>query len=306
MMTVETRIVNAAHLRTAFIINPVAGGVSTRAARRQRIEDFTRRHRINGTIELSRHGGHATGLAREAIAAGAQLVVSVGGDGTLNEVAAALVDTGVLYGMIPTGSGNGLGRDLGLPLDFDRALEVLLKGTVREIDSGVVNGLPFFNVMGLGFDAEIGRRFNLSRQRGLFSYLRIGLVTFFNYRRQSLVIESDSGERLSVEAFLASVANSTQYGNNAHIAPRALLDDGRLDLVAVTTRNLFFAVPLVFRMFAGSIDRSRYVRSISGTRFLIRRTTLGPIHTDGEIHDCSAELEVSVRPRSLRVVVPGA
>ncbi|MGH8019206.1 MAG: diacylglycerol/lipid kinase family protein, partial [Opitutaceae bacterium] len=261
---------------------------------------------LDARIVLSRQAGHARELAQAAVASGAQLVVSVGGDGTLNEVASALVGTGTLYGIIPTGSGNGLGRDLGLPLDFNRALRLLLDGAVREIDTGVAAGMPFFNVMGLGFDAEIGRRFNLSRGRGFGAYMRIGLGAFFTYHRQPVVIESDSGERVSTEAILVAVANSTQYGNNARIAPHARVDDGRLDLVAITTRNLFLALPLVVRLFRGSIDRSRFVRTISGTRFKIERVHAGPIHTDGEIHDCGEVIEIAVRPASLRVVAPGS
>ncbi|BET67983.1 YegS/Rv2252/BmrU family lipid kinase [Opitutales bacterium ASA1] len=296
--------VSASGLRTTFIVNPIAGPVSTRAARRQRIDDFVRRHRIDARIELSRYGGHAYELAAAAVVEGAQLIVSVGGDGTLNEVASALVDTGVIYGMIPTGSGNGLGRDLGLALGFDRALETLLDGCVREIDTGVANSLSFFNVMGLGLDAEIGRRFNLSRRRGFLTYLRLGASAVIGYRPQRLAIESDSGTRLELDAILVTVANSTQYGNNARIAPLAKLDDGRLDLVVLDTRSLWAAPRLVLRLFTGSMHRSGHVHTLSGTRFVIRRAAPGPIHTDGEVHDCGETIEVSVRPRSLRVAVP--
>ncbi len=296
--------INIRHLRSTFVINPAAGPVAARTERRQRVEDFVRHHKLDASIELSRRGGHAGELARAALAAGSRLVVSVGGDGTLNEVAGALVDSGALYGMVPTGSGNGLGRDLGLPLEFNRALAALLDGRVRTIDTGEVNGLRFFNVMGVGFDAEIGRRFNLSHKRGLASYLRIGLGAFFSYRRQRLEIEGADGRVETLDAFLASVANSTQYGNNARIAPRARLDDGALDLVAVTTKNLFRAIPLVVRLFRGTVDHSPSVRTLRGARFVIRRAAAGPIHTDGEVHDCEAELRVRVVPGSLRVVVP--
>lgn len=294
----------ATDLRTVFVVNPIAGRIKTRASRRQTIEDFVRSHRLDARIELSRHGGHAGAIATEAVHQGAQLVVSVGGDGTLNEVAGALVNSGALYGMIPTGSGNGLGRDLGLPLDFNQALNTLLDARVREIDTGVVNGLPFFNVMGIGFDAEIGRRFNLSTRRGFLTYLRIGLGAFFTYRKQEFEIENETGEGETMSAFLTSVANSTQYGNNARIAPRACLDDGKLDLVAIRTHNAFTALPIVARLFTGSIDRASSVYSHQGRRFVIRRAQPGPIHTDGEVHDCEAVLEISVRPKSLRVLVP--
>ena len=296
--------VRATELRTTFILNPVSGRTAMRPGRREKVEQFIARHQLDARLEITQLRGHATELARAAIAAGSQLVVSVGGDGTMNEVAAGVVGRDVLYGMLPTGSGNGLGRDLGLPMDFGRALDVLLDGMVRTIDTGVVCGFPFFNVMGLGFDAEIGRRFNECHGRGFFNYIQIGLRAFFAYRKERISVEAEGVAPFTVDAFLASVANSTQYGNNARIAPRARLDDGRLDFAAVTTSNLILAVPLVVRLFTRSIDRSRFVRAVQAPRFRIRRAAPGPVHTDGEIHPCPADLEVVIRPQSLRVVVP--
>lgn len=296
--------VDIRQLRTVFIHNPVSGKASIRGGRRDRIARFIADHRLNATLALTAHRGHATVLAREAVAEGVGLIVSVGGDGTMNEVAAGLVGSAALYGMIPTGSGNGLARDLGLPLDFGRALDVLLGGAVRTIDTGEAAGHPFFNVMGLGFDAEIGRRFNESKGRGFFNYIQIGLRAFFTYRKERITVQPEGGVAFSVDAFLASVANSTQYGNNARIAPRARLDDGQLDFVALTTGNLFLALPLVVRLFTRSIHRSRFARGAVAPRFRVTRAAPGPIHTDGEIHDCPAEFDVIVRSQSLRVVVP--
>jgi YegS/Rv2252/BmrU family lipid kinase len=296
--------VSVRELRTVFIHNPVSGRASARGHRRDRVAAFIARHGLNATLVLTTHRGHAPELARTAIAEGAQLVVSVGGDGTMNEVASGILGSSALYGMIPTGSGNGLGRDLGLPMDFDRALDVLLDGRVRTIDTGEAAGYPFFNVMGLGFDAEIGRRFNATEGRGLFNYLQIGLRAFFAYRKETVTVTPAGAAPFGVEAFLASVANSTQYGNNARIAPRARLDDGQLDFVALTTGNPVLALPMVVRLFTGSMHRSRYARGAVAARFRLQRAAPGPIHTDGEIHDAPAEFEVVVRPRSLRVIVP--
>lgn len=306
MSVPESAGVDVRRLRTTFILNPVSGRASTRARRRERVAQFIAQHQLDATLQITGHRRHATELAHAAVAAVSQLVVSVGGDGTMNEVAAGVVGTSALYGMIPTGSGNGLGRDLGLPMDFDRALDVLLDGAVRTIDSGTVDGHPFFNVMGLGFDAELGRRFNEAHghSRGLFNYVQLGLRAFFSYRKEQITVEPEGGAPITVDAFLASVANSTQYGNNARIAPRARLDDGRLDFVALTTGNLILALPLVVRLFTRSIHRSRFARGAVAPRFHFRRTAPGPVHTDGEIHECPAEFDVVVRPQSLRVVVP--
>lgn len=301
---VEGAAVDATKLRTVFIINPIAGRASARGNRINHVRDFIHRHRLDATIETTRRSGHAVELARDAVSGGARLVVSVGGDGTMNEVARSLRGCPALYGMIPTGSGNGLGRDLGLPMGLEQSLRVLLKGSLRTIDTGEVNGLPFFNVMGLGFDAEIGRRFNLTRRRGFLNYLIIGFRAFFVYRRERLEIDGGNGAPAMVDAFVTTVANSTQYGNNARIAPEAKLDDGLLDLVTITTGSLFAAPGIVWRLFSGSVTRSRWVHAQRASSFRIQRLAAGPVHTDGEVHSCDARLEVMVHPRSLRVVVP--
>jgi len=287
-----------------FVINPVSGPVSRRVERTERVQDFIRQNRLNATLAVSRRGGHAAVLAREAVESGAELVVSVGGDGTMNEVARAVAGSTAIYGMIPCGSGNGLARDLGIPLDFHHALGVLLGGRVREIDSGEVNGLPFFNVMGLGLDAEIGRRFNLSKRRGFFNYLRIGVSTYLQHRAEPVEIVVDGRPLEPINAYLAAVANSTQYGNDARIAPAARLDDGRLDLAVITRAGVFSALAVTARLFFGRVDRLKSVVAVQGREFVIRRAAAGPVHTDGEVHECEPELRVTTRPRSLRVLVP--
>lgn len=292
-------------LRGVFVLNPVSGRPATRAWRRERLEAFLARHRLDAQVLVSLRPGHAVELARAAIDAGAAWVVSVGGDGTINEVASTLVGKSAVFGIIPCGSGNGLARDLALPLRFEDALELLLDARVRVIDSGTVNGLPFFNVAGLGFDAVIGDRFNRSGgTRGLATYFRIGLAALFTTPIEPLVVEPEGRPAESMVSFMTAIANSTQYGNNARIAPRARLDDGQLDVVVVQTRNPLRAVWLGLRAFAGTVDRANAVRTLQARAFTIRRAAAGPIHVDGEVHVCPATIEVRTVPGSLRVLVP--
>jgi diacylglycerol kinase (ATP) len=171
-------------VKTCFIVNPVSGKASTRARRRIRLEAIASRTGTVAEIRTTTEILHARELALSAIGEGFERIVSVGGDGTMNEVASALVNTGITLGMVPLGSGNGLARNLSLPLDFDRAVDVALTGGVRTIDSGRVNDHSFFNVMGAGFDAELGHRFNNSKRRGFLSYLRLGLSVFCAYPLQ--------------------------------------------------------------------------------------------------------------------------
>ncbi len=290
-------------MKVCFIFNPVAGKKAARARCRERLVALTARSGVEAEIRTTTGSLHARELAFSAIEDGFERIVSVGGDGTMNEVASALVNTGVPLGLVPLGSGNGLARNLGLPLEFDRAVEVALTGGVRTIDSGRVNGHAFFNVMGAGYDAELGRRFNDSKRRGFLTYLGLGVSVFVSYRMQRYKIGTE-GPPVVFDAFLLSVANSTQYGNGAHIAPGARLDDGRLDLVAVTTANPIHVPGLLTRLFSGKMDRSSHVVTISSHRFEILRDLPGPVHTDGEIHEMDTKLEVEVLPMSLNVTVP--
>ncbi len=305
MSDVDAARVSIRALRSVFIVNPVSGRPGTRARRRARLEAFLTRHQLDAQVLVSLRPGHAVELARSAVEEGAGLVVSVGGDGTINEVASMLVGREAHFAIIPCGSGNGLARDLAIPRGFDQALDLLLDARVRVIDSGTVNGLPFFNVAGFGFDAVVGERFNrCSGTRGLASYLRIGLAALVTTPTEPLVIEPEGGPSERMPSFMTAIANSTQYGNNARIAPRASLDDGKLDVVVVQSRNLFRAVWLGLRAFAGTIDRANGVRTLRAPAFILRRTAAAPIHVDGEVHVCPPTIEVRVVPRSLRVLVP--
>ncbi|TVR52474.1 MAG: diacylglycerol kinase family lipid kinase [Puniceicoccaceae bacterium] len=299
----ETTATTGARGPFVFIINPVSGKRGRHPGRLRRLEAFLKRRHLEAEWRVTEGPGHATQLAREAVAAGAGTVVSIGGDGTMNEVAAGLVGGPACYGMIPTGSGNGLGRHLGLPMAFDRALETLLVCRERTIDTGEVNGRPFFNVMGMGFDAEIGRRFNASARRGFLPYVTTTLRCYFTYQPACYRVESPAGG-FEGEAFLLAVANSSQYGNNAHIAPRARLDDGALDLVAVTSGRLRDAPVLGVRLFGRTIDRSPKVTTLAGPTFAVKVSRPVEMHTDGEYHGLSDTFAIRVRPASLRVLAP--
>lgn len=246
---------------------------------------------------------HASALATRALADGCELIVAVGGDGTMNEVASALVGTGATLGLVPCGSGDGLGRHLGLHGSAARAFDILLNGRPRLIDSGLADGHPFFNAAGLGFEAEIARRFNQLTSRGFFRYLTTSADAFRQWEPQAYTL-IHSGERERFRAFTLVVANSDQYGNNARIAPGARVDDGLLDLCAVPQVSWRNAVPLLARLFAGRIGRDGDVVLRRADRFVVERAHPGLLHTDGELHEAGARIEFVVRPASLRVMCP--
>jgi YegS/Rv2252/BmrU family lipid kinase len=269
------------------------------------LKRFISARALDGDLFCTEGPGHATEIARDAVAAGCMRIVAVGGDGTVNEVAQALIHTHAAMGLVPCGSGNGLALHLGLPKSLPDALELAAgtTGRVAELDTGTANGLPFVNAMGLGLDADVARRFNRLVRRGLPAYTRTALSAFFNRGTERCHV-TVGRHRETIDTLLIAVANSDQYGNNARIAPNARVDDGVLDLVAVRPVGLLSACILGAQLFFGTIDRSKRVRRLRGARFLIERPAAGLIHTDGETHMAGACVEVVVRPRSLRLIVP--
>ncbi len=294
-------------MKARFIFNPCSGRNRRRPWVVPAIREFVASCALDADVVATEAPGHATVLARDAVRAGCTRVVAVGGDGTMNEVAQGLLNTPAALGLIPCGSGNGLALHLGLPLSLPAALALSVNGTcgVLALDSGEANRRPFFNVMGLGLDAEVSGRFNGLTRRGLPAYARTALAALRAIRPERICVTSE-GYRDEFEALLVAVANSDQYGNHARIAPGARVDDGELDLVAIGPTGLAGSAVLAARLFAGSLHRSPQVRRLRGARFVIERVAPGLIHTDGETHAGGTRIEVVVRPRSLRVLVPAA
>ncbi len=289
-------------MKARFIFNPHSGHNRLNPWLRERARDFIARQGWDATVVSTERPRHATELARQAVAEGCGLVVAIGGDGTMNEVATALVGTETVFGLIPCGSGNGLGRHLGIP-GPRRAFHTLAEGRVLAIDTGRVNADPFFNAMGLGFEADISVRFSQLTSRGLPGYVRTGFAAYFSHGEENVIVRVADGKHV-LPAFTLAVMNSDQYGNNAVVAPGASVMDGRFDLICVRKVGMVAALGLVGRLVLRNFDRSPYVTRLGGDHFIIERSKPGWIHTDGEPRAETARLEVRLLPRSLRVMVP--
>ena len=292
-------------MKIAFILNPHSGGNQRRPWLANTIRSYAESRGIEAQLCLTERGGHATELAQAAIAAGCDRVVAIGGDGTLNEVARPLIGTSVRLGLLPSGSGNGLGRHLGLHRPFTTVLDWVThpEPTTLAVDTGEVNGRPFFNVMGLGFDADVGDRFNRLEQRGFLAYAGVTVASLREMRPFSCRVTLD-GQTESLDALIIAVANSSQYGNRALIAPEADVADGKLDFVLVKPVGLVGAGTLVPRLFLGNLDRSPLVRHQQARQIVIERPGPGLVHTDGETFQAGERLEVTVRAGALQIIVP--
>ena len=287
-------------LRYLFILNPVAG-VGTRRDFLQMIASACLEKGVKYKILFTRSKGDAGKIIQKKFDK-FDIFVAVGGDGTMNEVASALAGTTGIMGLIPAGSGNALGRELGLSLDPGKAVLQLLNGQVIKIDTGLVNGRRFMNVCGLGFDDHIARCFAKSTSRGPVPYFKAVMKEFFSYKPETYEVECN-GTTSNHKAFVLTLANTSQYGNNAFIAPRATITDGELDFCALEPFGFFGAFGLAVRLFNRTIDKSRHTTYFKTTKISINGNNLN-FHVDGEPVKNNQPLEISIDPLSLNMVVP--
>lgn len=290
-------------MKARFIFNPHSGSNRRNPYLRDRAVEFIRQYGWDARVVETERPRHATELAAQAVAEGCTLVVAIGGDGTMNEVASALVDTPACFGLIPCGSGNGLGRHLGIRRPGQGAFLTLLGSNSLAIDTGLVNGSVFINAMGLGFEADIAMRFSRLTRRGLAGYFRVGVPSFLAHEPETVTVRQ-ADMTTELRTFTLAVMNSDQYGNDARIAPGAKLDDGRFELISVPRVGFLGACGMLYRLGTDSFDRVQAVTRLGGSRFLIERAKPGWIHTDGEPRAMGSKLEISLKPKSLRIMVP--
>lgn len=296
-------------MKAAVIINPISGTGGRPEIARQRAELAARlleERDIEPEVFVTERSGHARDLTRAAIGRGITRVLAWGGDGTVNEVASVLAFTDTTLAVIPSGSGNGLARELGIPLEPHGAFAVALSaGVERTIDAGELDGRLFFNIAGIGLDAQVAHRFaedGLVR-RGFYRYLEITARELFTYDPDEHTVTVD-GEPQRVRALLIAIANGRQYGNGAIIAPHAQLDDGRLDVVSVAHRSLLATMTSIPRVFAGSVHRVRGVTIRRGIEIEITSARPVVYHVDGEPFVGGASVRACVHTAALRVRVP--
>jgi len=287
--------------KALFIINPVSGG-----KKKDGVPELIHKYLDHTIFEYetiySTGVKHARDVARER-AADYDIIVAVGGDGTINEVASAIAGTNTVLGVIPYGSGNGLSRFLGIPMNAEGAIKLLNTGQAVTIDAGKMNGKWFFNMAGMGFDAHISHVFAQgSEKRGFVSYFKSSLKEIANYKSQTYQLDVD-GVKYEREAFMLSLANSSQYGNNAHVSPTASVQDGLLDVCIIKPFPLYRFPEMGIRMFTKTADSSKFVEIIKGKHIVIKRTQPGPIHLDGEPREADIDINVNIVPGALKIIV---
>jgi len=285
--------------KALFIINPISSGKKKDQvpALIKKILDHTQ---FEATIVYTERAMHGGDLAKDAVGV-YDYVIAVGGDGTVNEIASAIVGTNIALGIIPFGSGNGLARFLGIPMDTGKSIETINAERVEVIDSAKLNGQRFFNLAGMGFDAHIAEVFSHDKNRGFWAYIKSSFREISNYKAETYHINIDGTEYVR-DAFMLSIANSSQFGNNAHVSPYASVQDGLLDVCIIKQFPLWRFIEMGIRMFAKTADKSKYVEIIRGKNVTIRRSTDGPVHLDGEPQTIGTEANIEIVPASLRII----
>jgi len=285
-----------------FIINKFSG-TGYRPEVEGRIIDRSSQLGYVCTIEFTQYPGHATELARQAVKENFKIVFAMGGDGTVNEVAQGLVHTDTVLAILPKGSGNGLARHLRIPMKFTHALELLAHHQVIDMDTFLINGQLSVNVSGIGFDGHVANLFGKDGKRGLMTYGKIVMAEFGPFKEFQVDITID-GKRMTRNSFILAFANSSQFGNDAKIAPFASVCDQQMDVCFIKKVPLTQMIGFVAKMFTGKLEQSAFVEIIKARKVSATFSSPVPYHIDGEGRTSSDAFEMEMQPCSLKMMVP--
>jgi diacylglycerol kinase (ATP) len=284
-----------------FLVNPISGGKNK--------DHFY--SLVNANLDTDKYeydiqkwgdDDRVEDLVKTAIGNGFTTVVAAGGDGTINQIARQLAGTDTLMGIIPMGSGNGFARHNGIPMQADKAIRLLNNPTIKKVDTMLINNQRYVNVAGIGFDAHIGYLFSTAPQRGFKTYAQIVIRELGNFKPQEYKIDID-GKEYTEDAFLISVANASQWGNNATIAPNASTRDGLMDVVVMKPFKFYDVPQLALQMFTKNIDKNRRIKSFKANNVTIHRKDKGAVHFDGEPAEMGTDINFIIEPASLNLLV---
>ncbi|WP_341227316.1 diacylglycerol kinase family protein [uncultured Arcticibacterium sp.] len=282
-----------------FVINPNSGTDRKKSSLENSIKSHLSAEKSNAIIVYTKRPLHAQEIVQSYLKKGIKEVVAVGGDGTINEVASQLIGTDVVLNLISKGSGNGLARHLGVFENEKSCVERINQGKVIDIDTGLINGIPFLCTAGLGFDAYGAEKFGKMEGRGFKNYVRASLSSYFQYKPLQIQLDGTSHKVFSI-----TFGNASQYGNNAFITPTASVTDGLLDCCIIKEHPKTAGLGLTQKLFSGKIETSKYVEYYRRKSFVIKLQEPALIHYDGEPMQLeSKEIKVEIKPKSLKIKI---
>ena len=284
-----------------LIDNPISG-TKSKVDAPSLINTYINKDLFDFDIRFTEYPGHATQMAREAVDEHYDIVAAVGGDGTVNEVARSLVNTPTALAVIPCGSGNGLARHLFIPMRPKEAIDILNDCVIRKLDYGTINDYPFFCTCGMGFDAYISQKFAEAGKRGPTTYVEYVLREGLKYKPETYEIQDDQGVTFQ-KAFLISVANASQYGNNAYIAPQASMSDGLMDVVIMEPFDILDAPQISIDLLNKTLDKCSKIKTFRSKHIHIHRSNPGVVHYDGDPVMMGRDIDINIHPGGINIVV---
>ncbi|MBO6297010.1 MAG: YegS/Rv2252/BmrU family lipid kinase [Prevotella sp.] len=288
--------------KIVFILNPISG-VINKSGIPKLVEKHLDKKMYDYSIVYTQYAGHATVLAAQASRDGADVVVAVGGDGTINEVGRGLINTSTAMAIVPCGSGNGLARHLMIPINIAKAIKIINKCEIHDLDYCMINDTPFFCTCGMGFDAFISMKFAEDGKRGPIKYIEHVLKEGLRYKPDIYTIEDENGKKNRHKAYLISCANASQYGNNAYIAPQASMSDGMMDIIIMEPFDILDAPQVSFDLMNKTLDKSSKIKSFRSKCVHIHRSHPGPVHFDGDPALFDEDITIRIVEKGIRIVV---
>jgi YegS/Rv2252/BmrU family lipid kinase len=290
-----------------FIINPISGGKDKDGIPTQIKKYFKTRPDYSISIQYTEYKGHAKQIVIQN-KNNFQIIVAVGGDGTINEIGTSLINTGLILGIIPSGSGNGLAYGLGYKKhkNIKPYLDIITQATIKTIDTAYFNHIPFLNIAGFGFDGHIAYLFQNQTGRGLIGYARLILNSYFDYKAFSVQYQN-KGKKYSLNNILfVNIANGTQLGNHFSISPASQFTDGSLEIIFLRSIP-FYAIPnIIYKIRFGNILKSNYVQMIKAEELTFLPSTNEHFNIDGEYAGMGKEIHIQINKESLRIIVPSS
>ncbi|MEI8204679.1 MAG: diacylglycerol kinase family protein [Bacteroidota bacterium] len=285
-----------------FIINPVSGIGRQRIVERL-AKQYLDKEKFDYSFAYSEYAGHAIEIAKQAVDEQLDIVVAVGGDGSVNEVVSSIVNTPLALAVIPTGSGNGLAHHLKIPLAVKKALKVINNNKTISIDTASFQGKTFASVSGVGFDAKIAQEFSQTKLRGFISYLRLVIREYFMYKPLEYSFLLD-GKELQSKALFVTFANSNQFGYNMKVSPKASLTDGLLDVCIMQKFPPWYTISIIYYIIMGKMNHCKYLRIYQAKKVRVKCEAEEMTHIDGDPLEIAVDIKVEIFPASLKVIVP--
>jgi diacylglycerol kinase (ATP) len=287
-----------------FIVNPKAGITpKSKVVIELLAGNIFPASRFIPEVAFTERAGHATELAKDAVDREFDIVVAAGGDGTINEVACAMVDTGIPMGILPAGSGNGLARCLGISMRYALALRTIIRGNTKMMDVATVNDRLYTSIAGIGFDAFVAQKFSESYIRGMISYMQIILNEFSGYKPMNYKFTID-GVSMEKQALMIVFANSDQFGFNTRVTPDAKVDDGLLDICVIRKMPATQLLNVGYNAMRGTLENTGFTEYFRGKEITIDNVENPLMNIDGEPTIINSPVKIRIKPLSLNVIVP--